>query len=359
MVSLITLDLSGLLISTTGTQSGRTTCELLHRVNVLKNDTDSDFRPHDGFLQMAKPYIAAFHAGSKKVDNYIESDQLVYWYRPTLKSTSCDSTDNCEQPWPGPTPNPNYFTGKPNGFDTMEDSVFVVALLKSPGTVTVTSGGNGPQTFSAPAGASSWQAGMGTGKQSFSLTRNGQTVLSGDSLKQIMSDCVCGIYNFNAYVGTLPAGVPDSLSADGLLSFTKSLSATCQPTPSLGTATGVGTQSIAVPTAIGTNSSASFVASSARSFVSSGTGGPQASVTANTGSLLRDSGSTSTPTVVNTPASTSQAPILTSSAAAELVGGGSKTITALSQLFPTNCMQAGFVWGGPPGSDPAARCDSG
>lgn len=359
MASLITLDLSHLLISTTGTRSGQTICELLHRIDILKNQTDSDFRPHDGFLQMAKPYIAAFHAGSKRVDDYIESDQLVFWYRPTLKSASCESTDNCEQPWPGPTPNPNYFIGKPNGFDTMEDSVFVVALLTSPGTVTVTSGGNSPQTFSAPAGASSWQAGMGTGKQSFSLTRNRQTVLSGDSLKEIMSDCVCGIYNFNAYVGTLPAGVPDPLSADGLLSFTKSLSATCQPTPSLGTATGVGTRSVAVPTAIGTHSLASFVAGGTGSSVSSGNGSPQASATSITGSLLRDSDSTSLPTVVKTPAPTSQAPTLTSSAAAEIVGGGSKTITALSQLFPTNCLQDGFVWGGPPGSDPAALCDGG
>lgn len=315
--------------------------------------------PHDGFLQMAKPYIAAFHAGSTTVDSHIESDQLIYWYRPTLKSASCDSTDNCEQLWPSLTPNPNYFIGKPNGYDTMEDSVFVVALLTSPGTVTVTSGGNVPQTFSAPAGASSWQAGMGTGKQSFSLTRNGQTILSGDSPKEIMSDCVCGNYNFNAYVGTLPAGAPDPLSADGLISFTKCLSATCRPTPSLGIATGIGTGSVAVPTAVGTNSSASSVAGGAVSSASSGIGGPQTSATNIAGPPPQSSGPTPPPAAVKTPATTSQTPTLTSSAAAAVVNGGSKTITALSQLSPTNCMQAGFVWGGPPGSDPAALCDGG
>ncbi len=96
--------------------------------------------PHDGFLQMAKPYISAFKAGSKTVDSYIKSDQLIYWYRPTLKSASCDSTDTCAKPWPSSTPNPNYFVGKPNGYETMEDSVFVIALLQSPGTVTVVSG---------------------------------------------------------------------------------------------------------------------------------------------------------------------------------------------------------------------------
>ena len=311
---------------------------------------------------MAKPYIAAFHAGSKTVDSHIESDQLIYWYRPTLKSAFCDSTDNCEQPWPSPTPNPNYFTGKPNGYDTMQDSVFVVALLTSPGSITVVSGSNGPQTFNAPAGASSWQVGMGTGKQSFSLTRNGQTVLSGDSLKDILSDCVCGIYNFNAYVGTLPAGASDLLSADGLISFTKSLSATCQPTPSLGTALGPGTGPAAVPTVtgtgtgagIGTDSSASSVTVGAGSSASSGSGDLQASATS---VPLQGPSVISSSTMPGAPASTAQTPTITSSTAAAFVGVGSKTITALSQLSPTNCLHAGFVWEGPPGSDPPAPCD--
>ncbi|KAF6231493.1 hypothetical protein HO173_010245 [Letharia columbiana] len=315
--------------------------------------------PHDGFLQMAKPYIAAFHAGSKTVDSHIESDQLIYWYRPTLKSASCGSTDNCEQPWPSPTPNPNYFTGKPNGYDTMEDSVFVIALLTSPGSVTVTSGANGPETFGAPAGASSWQVGMGTGKQSFSLTRNGQKILSGDSLKDIISDCVCGIYNFNAYVGTLPAGASDPLSADGLRSFTNSLSATCQPTPSLGTATGAGTGVVAVPTAVGTNSSALSMIGGTGNSTSSGSGGPQPSAVRIAVSPLQGSGATSSSAVAGAPATTSQTPTTTSSTTAAIMGSGSKTITALSQLFPTNCMHAGFVWGGPPGSDPAAWCNGG
>ena len=358
MASLITLDHSHLLTSTTETQSGRTTCEPLHRVAVLRIRTDSNSRPHDGFLAMAKPYIAAFHAGSETVDSHIEKDQLIYWYRPTIKSASCDSTDNCEQPWPSPTPNPNYFTGKPNGYDTMEDSVFVVALLTAPGTVTVTSGGNGPQSFNAPAGASSWQAAMATGTQSFSLTRNGQTVLSGNSLKDIISECVCGIYNFNAYVGTLPAEPSDPLSSDGLISFTNSLSATCQPTPSLGTASGAVTGPAAAPTLTGTNSSAS-VTGGVGSSASSGSGSPQISATSIVGLPFQGSGATSSSTVAGAGTQNSQIPIITSSATAAIIVGGSKTITALSQLYPTNCMQVGYVWGGPPGSDPAAWCDGG
>lgn len=308
---------------------------------------------------MAKPYIAAFHAGSKTVDSHIESDQLIYWYRPTLKSVSCDSTDNCERPWPGPLPNPNYFTGKPNGYNTMEDSVFVVALLTSPGIATITSGGNSARSFHAPAGASSWQVGMGTGKQSFSLTRNGQSILGGDSLKAITSDCVCGIYNFNAYVGMLPTGASDPLLADGLISFFDSLSATCQPMPSLGTVLGVGIGPAAAPTPRGTGSSALIVTGGVGSSVSSGSGRHQNPATSIAGPPRQNSGVTSSSAVVGAPASTSRTPTMTSLATAAHAGGGSKTITALSQLLPTNCMHSGFVWGGPPGSDPAAWCDGG
>ena len=321
----------------------------------ISNDSGHT-RPHDGFLQMAKPYITAFHAGSKTVDSHIESDQLIYWYRPTLKSASCDSTDTCERPWPGPTPNPNYFTGKPNGYDTMADSVFVVALLKSPGTVTIASGGNKPEAFDAPAGASSWQAAMGTGKQSFSLTRNGQTVLSGDSLREISSDCVCGIYNFNAYVGTLPAGASDPLSADGLVSFTNSLSATtCQPTPSLGAAMAAGGTAapVAAPTTpvVGNNNastSSSVTGASTRNSTTSVTETPSQGF----GSTL-----SSPPVAATGPpvrVTRSQTPTITTTS-----GGSKTTITAPSQLFPTNCMHAGSVWAGPKGSDPPAWCDGG
>ena len=310
---------------------------------------------------MAKPYIAAFQAGSKSVDSHIESDQLIYWYRPTLKSASCDSTDNCEQPWPSATPNPNYFTGKPNGYDTMEDSVFVVALLTSSGTVSVTSGSNSPQIFNAPAGASSWQVGMGTGKQSFSLIRNGKTILSGDSLKDITSDCVCGIYNFNAYVGTLPVGASDRLSADGLISFTNSLSATCQPTPSLGIVSGAGTGPAATPTptGTGTKSSAPSLTGGAGSSASSSSGDLQNPVIRSQDRLFSGSGVTSSSAAAGAPSSISQIPADKSSITAAVIGGGSKTVTALSQLSPTNCLHAGFVWRGPPGSDPPASCDGG
>ncbi|EON97526.1 putative alpha- -glucanase protein [Phaeoacremonium minimum UCRPA7] len=109
----------------------------------------------------------------------------------------------------------NYFMGRPNGYESMQDAVFIVSLLTSAGTVTVTSGKNS-QTFNAPAGAAAFQVPMAVGKQTFSLSRNSKVVMSSTSLKDISEICICGIYNFNAYVGTVPDGFSDPLGTDAI-----------------------------------------------------------------------------------------------------------------------------------------------
>jgi hypothetical protein len=85
----------------------------------------------------------------------------------------------------------NYFEGRPDGWQTMSDSVFVVTLLKSAGTLTVNSGGS-TKTFNAPAGAASFSVPMAVGQQSFAVSRNGQNVLAGVSLRDITNVCPCG-----------------------------------------------------------------------------------------------------------------------------------------------------------------------
>jgi hypothetical protein len=92
----------------------------------------------------------------------------------------------------------NYFFGRPNGWDSMEDSVFVVSLLTAPASVHVNSGGT-VYIYEAPVGASAQVIPMNIGVQSFSVSRNGQDVLSETSLKPIINSCVCGLYNVNAY----------------------------------------------------------------------------------------------------------------------------------------------------------------
>lgn len=189
--------------------------------------------PHDGWMDIAKPFIAAFKDGATSADSYVSADELVYWYRPTPKDLDCDATDTTMVA--ANNASGNYFEGRPNGYEDMEDAVFIVTLLTQPGTITVDSGGN-VQEFLAPGGISAYKVNMKVGTQQFFLTRNGQTIMSAQSLKDISNVCPCGIYNFNAYVGTVPESVPDQLQPDGLNSLVAGLHvSTCAPTPSLGT----------------------------------------------------------------------------------------------------------------------------
>lgn len=181
---------------------------------------------------MSKPFIAAYKAGAKDPKEYITEDKLVYWYRPMPRDVDCDATDTTMQGNPSGD-SENFVKGRPSGWETMTDEVFVVALLTSPAEVVVKSGNESPKTFQAPAGASAWSAPMGVGKQSFSVTRDGSDVLSGTSAKDIVDECVCGIYNFNAYVGTLPAPTTiDQLQPDGYAMLTDGLKTSC-PTNTL------------------------------------------------------------------------------------------------------------------------------
>lgn len=115
----------------------------------------------------------------------------------------------------------------------MTDSIFVVPLLKDAGTVLVNSGGT-VYELDAPKGASAYAVDMKLGVQSFTLNRNGASVISATSLREIKNECPCGIYNFNAYVGTVPApSTQDVLQPNGLQMFTNGLKVSCQASPSL------------------------------------------------------------------------------------------------------------------------------
>ncbi|KAJ5908733.1 hypothetical protein N7495_001415 [Penicillium taxi] len=211
--------------------------------------------PHSGWLDMSKPFIAAFKAGASSPDKYITKDELIYWYRPAPRDVNCDATDTCM----GPANNGsgNYFEGRPDGWQSMSDSVFVVSLLTAPASVTVNSGGT-VYNFDAPAGAYAQAVPMHIGTQVFSVSRGGKDVLSGTSLKPIIDGCQCGLYNFNAYVGTLPPGPSDPLLPEGLGAFTQGLRVTtCRPTPSLGTKppTPPTTSTSSIPTTPGSSTS--------------------------------------------------------------------------------------------------------
>jgi hypothetical protein len=179
---------------------------------------------------MARPFIQAYKAGSSTVMQYLTSDQIIYWYRITPKALNCDATDTTMQP--ANNASGNYFEGRPDGYQSMADNVFVVTLLPTAGTVVVNSGGTA-YTYNAPAGASALSVPFHVGSQSFTLIRSARTVMSATSLKTIQNTCPCGLYNFNAYVGTVPPGARDVLQPDGLTNFGQGLKVACAATPSL------------------------------------------------------------------------------------------------------------------------------
>ena len=170
--------------------------------------------PHGGWLDMAKPYIAAYKTGATAPT--VSDEKLVYWYRPTPKGITCS----------GDT------TGKPSGWDLMTDEVFVVALLSSAGTVVATSGSNTTE-FEAPAGISLYKLPLGVGTQKFTLKRGTTEVMSETSLRDIVDTCPCGIYNFNAYVGTVPAAASDVLVNNDAIASNVPTGYDCQAKPSL------------------------------------------------------------------------------------------------------------------------------
>lgn len=280
--------------------------------------------PHGGFRDLAKPYIAAFKAGADSVDDYIEEDQIIYWYRPTTSDVDCDSTDNTMAA--ASNASGNYFHGKPNGFEIMSDEVFIVTLLTDNATLSVTSGDT-TQTFEATAGANSFTVPMGVGQQKFSLTRDDETVLSGTSLKDVQDECICGIYNFNTYVGTLPEQESDVLDADGLASFTVGLSVTsCSATPSLGTPTNVEVSATATDGAGATS-----------------TAGSQSTPTATyTAQPTTQTASSSTPlttskTQSTTPVATSSTPLTTSTTITQAQTSVASAATSSATSSTTAC----------------------
>lgn len=139
--------------------------------------------PHDAWRDLYKPYIAAYKAGASSPT--VNEDKIVYWYRPTPKGVVC--TGDSLPP--------------PNGVSMLSDSIFVATMLTSPATLTVQSGGNAPVSINVPAGITTSSVNMGVGAQQFTVTRGGQTILSGWGGLFVQNSCTH--YNFNAYVGSI------------------------------------------------------------------------------------------------------------------------------------------------------------
>ena len=55
-------------------------------------------RPHNGWLDLAKPFISAYKAGASSPNSYITSDEIIYWYRINQAALDCDATDTTMVP---------------------------------------------------------------------------------------------------------------------------------------------------------------------------------------------------------------------------------------------------------------------
>ena len=145
--------------------------------------------PHDGWLAIAQPFIAAYKAGAKSEVDFVETELLGYWHRPHPRAMLC----------------PFDPAGPP--LDAMQwaaDAVFASASLRSPATLTVTSG-NHSTTQLMQAGINYISVPMSLGTPSFQLERDGETIASGNSSRAITDVCSEILYNFNFVTGSFAA----------------------------------------------------------------------------------------------------------------------------------------------------------
>jgi glucan endo-1,3-alpha-glucosidase len=83
----------------------------------------------------------------------------------------------------------------------LSDTVFVATMLKDNAPLTITSGSEDPVTVEVGAGIVTTNVTMGLGTQSFSVSRDGKTILSGNGGLNITDQCET--YNYNVYVGSV------------------------------------------------------------------------------------------------------------------------------------------------------------
>eukprot|EP00026_Physarum_polycephalum_P009348 Phypoly_transcript_09469.p1 GENE.Phypoly_transcript_09469~~Phypoly_transcript_09469.p1 ORF type:complete len:450 (+),score=74.78 Phypoly_transcript_09469:164-1351(+) len=146
--------------------------------------------PHTAWLDTLPYFIQSYKNGYAPP---VTQDIVVFWYRPFLKNAVASD----------PFGQPTVFNhdNSPSGYSPQQilsDSVFVLTILQSAGTIQVNSGGS-YTSQNVPAGANLWSTGLNTGKQTVTLTRNGGQVCSNTGAVNVGTNPQT--YNYNAYVG--------------------------------------------------------------------------------------------------------------------------------------------------------------
>ncbi|MQL80459.1 hypothetical protein Taro_012892 [Colocasia esculenta] len=139
--------------------------------------------PHDGFRLIQNAYVKAYKAGASSP--IISSDNIVYWYRTQSKDAQCNDP-----------------TGRPDAYQYVSDTLFVVTLFTSPAQLVVKSGPVYSRS-NVGAGAVLTKVPIQAGEQRFTFIRNGTPVRLGISPQQFTTGCPSNVYNFNVYVGVV------------------------------------------------------------------------------------------------------------------------------------------------------------
>jgi len=138
---------------------------------------------HQGWLPLTSYYAAAFKSGSYPA---ITKDQVVMWARPHSKNAVATS-DNVP---------------KPTNWELTSDTLWAIALLTSPATVTLSTCPSNSRTFSLPAGVSKISIPLQSGGNLHAVvSRPGQNnTVDVQSSGYTYQEGSVPTYNFNAFV---------------------------------------------------------------------------------------------------------------------------------------------------------------
>jgi glucan endo-1,3-alpha-glucosidase len=146
--------------------------------------------PHTSWLSTLPYFLSYYKTG---VAPTVNQDVVVYWYRPFLKASVAS-----KDPYGSPSVLFQNTSVSPyTPAETVADSVFVLTILMSPGTVQVTSGSI-TVSQSVPAGDNLFSTALYTGYQTITLLRNSNQICS--SLGEVSVGTSPVAYNYNAYV---------------------------------------------------------------------------------------------------------------------------------------------------------------
>jgi Glycosyl hydrolase family 71 len=141
-------------------------------------------------------YIASYKLGDRSRIR-VAKDTLVYWYRPNPNNSGNNggTTGNC----------PQQGQQAMDPASLAEDKIFIAALVKGPSWIGVQIGSNNSVTslYARQAGMNTFEVPFNgqTGNTTFSIVRN-RTEVAYAAGPAITTDCVDGMINWNAVVGS-------------------------------------------------------------------------------------------------------------------------------------------------------------